>query len=197
MQKEKSKLTGLPWIMTRELYRTFQQRSCESLQLYSLQRPELLRGVRKRVNQPESARFRLDEIARYHLVREFLPELTRFGDFSDRLPPVGDRLLAGFQERIQYGASDLKTLADRKLFSWLTIRSLIRKGLFALARKKYLAKAQELISESLEKADLEKIRFLTIEDFVAFLEEEEVKLAEKEQIVGGRKVRVSTAHCLK
>ena len=104
--------------------------------------------------------------------------MTRFGDFSDRLPPVGDRLLAGFQERIQYGASDLKTLADRKLFSWLTIRSLIRKGLFALARKKYLAKAQELISESLEKADLEKIRFLTIEDFVAFLEEEEAKSAE-------------------
>ena len=56
--------------------------------------------------------------------------------------------------------------------------------------KKYLAKAQELISESLEKADLEKIRFLTIEDFVAFLEEEEAKLAEKGQIVGGRKVRV-------
>jgi hypothetical protein len=56
--------------------------------------------------------------------------------------------------------------------------------------KKYLAKAQELISESLEKADLEKIRFLTIEDFVAFLEKEEAKSAEKEQIIGGRKVRV-------
>jgi len=31
---------------------------------------------------------------------------------------------------------------------------------------------------------------LSIEDFVAFLEEEEAKSAEKEQIVGGRKVRV-------
>ena len=56
--------------------------------------------------------------------------------------------------------------------------------------KKYLAKAQELVSESLDKADLEKIQFVTIEDFIAFLEEEEAKAAKKEQIIGGRKVRV-------
>ena len=56
--------------------------------------------------------------------------------------------------------------------------------------KKYLTKAQELISESLEKADLGKIQFLTIEDFIGFLEEEEAKASEKEQIIGGRKVRV-------
>ena len=154
-------------------------------------------GIREGVYHAEPVGLWLNQVARYDLICYFLRKLPFLRDLSYDFKRINNFYLAGFQKRIQYGASDLKTLADRKLFSWLTIRSLIRKGLFALARKKYLAKAQELISESLEKADLEKIRFLTIEDFVAFLEEEEVKSAEKEQIVGGRKVRVSTAHCLK
>jgi CRISPR/Cas system CSM-associated protein Csm4 (group 5 of RAMP superfamily) len=41
----------------------------------------------------------------------------------------------------------------------------------------------------LEKSDLEKISFLTIVDFIDFLEKEEAKGQETEQIVRGRKVK--------
>jgi chaperonin GroEL (HSP60 family) len=56
--------------------------------------------------------------------------------------------------------------------------------------KKYLANAQELIRENLEPAEVDRIKCLTIEEFIEFLEQEEAKSAEKEQIIGGRKVRV-------
>jgi len=56
--------------------------------------------------------------------------------------------------------------------------------------KKYLANAQELIRENLEPAELDRIQCLTIEEFIEFLEQEDAKSAEKEQIIGGRKVRV-------
>ena len=56
--------------------------------------------------------------------------------------------------------------------------------------RKRLTNAQELIKNSFETAELDKIQCLTIEEFIEFLEHEEAKSAETEQIIGGRKVRV-------
>jgi|SRR5215475_8533323 len=56
--------------------------------------------------------------------------------------------------------------------------------------EKCLTNVQELISNSFEISELNKIRCLTIEDFIEFLEQEEATSAETEQIIGGRKVRV-------
>jgi len=55
---------------------------------------------------------------------------------------------------------------------------------------KNIVRIRQLASNSLEKNDLEKVSFFTIEDFIAFLEEEEAKGQESEQIIRGRKVRV-------
>jgi hypothetical protein len=54
---------------------------------------------------------------------------------------------------------------------------------------KNLTAIREVASNSLEKNDLDKVSFFTIEDFIGFLEEEEAKGQETEQIIGGRKVR--------
>ena len=55
---------------------------------------------------------------------------------------------------------------------------------------KNLNAIKDVASDSLDKNDLQKVSFLTIEDFIGFLEEEEAKGQETEQIIGGRKVRV-------
>jgi hypothetical protein len=55
---------------------------------------------------------------------------------------------------------------------------------------KNLTAIREVASNSLEKNDLDKVSFFTIEDFIGFLEEEEAKSQETEQIVRGRKVKV-------
>ena len=54
---------------------------------------------------------------------------------------------------------------------------------------KNLTAIRELASNNLEKSNLDKVSFFTIEDFIGFLEEEEAKGQETEQIIGGRKVR--------
>ncbi len=56
--------------------------------------------------------------------------------------------------------------------------------------KKNLMKAKEAISASLDNKDLEKIRFLSMEEFLLFLDEEGAKAASKEQTVRGYKVKV-------
>jgi TraM recognition site of TraD and TraG len=55
---------------------------------------------------------------------------------------------------------------------------------------KNLTAIMEVASNNLEKNDLDKVSFFTIEDFIGFLEEEEAKSQETEEIIGGRKVRV-------
>jgi len=48
--------------------------------------------------------------------------------------------------------------------------------------KKCLANVQELINNSFEISEVDKIRCLTIEDFIEFLDQEEATSAETEQI---------------
>jgi hypothetical protein len=56
--------------------------------------------------------------------------------------------------------------------------------------KKTLAKIRESAESNLEKSDTARIRFVTVEEFLTFLDEEEAKSAIKEQTVRGYKVKV-------
>lgn len=56
--------------------------------------------------------------------------------------------------------------------------------------KKVLTKIKRLVEDALEKESFKKVAFLTLEDFVALLEEREAKSASTEKTVKGYKVKV-------
>jgi hypothetical protein len=56
--------------------------------------------------------------------------------------------------------------------------------------KKTLSSIREAVDSSLEKNEAARIRYLTLEDFLSFLDEEEANAATKEQTVRGYKVKV-------
>ena len=49
---------------------------------------------------------------------------------------------------------------------------------------------RETVESSLEKTEIDRVRYLNVEDFLTFLDEEEAKAATKEQTVKGYKVKV-------
>lgn len=56
--------------------------------------------------------------------------------------------------------------------------------------KKNLAGIRDAVESSLEKNQADRIRYLNVEDFLGFLDEEDAKAATKEQTVKGYKVKV-------
>jgi hypothetical protein len=56
--------------------------------------------------------------------------------------------------------------------------------------KKNLAGIRETVESSLEKTEIDRVRYLNVEDFLTFLDEEEAKAATKEQTVKGYQVKV-------